>query len=598
MSKSFISPGFPSGFQFGKEPLLPKGIEEALILAGKDKGLSSKFDSGIGQIFGELVDIIGEPIAQTRIPQLIGNIFKSAVDTSTEAQKVNYPTSLPINNFYKEDDYELGVGMPGIDIGSYKDDDYELGLGMPGMDSSYKDDDYELGLGMADTIQKNLNLGMGDDETFGLTEVAKESIAPEDEGEPSDIIKTTTNKVDDKKEETKKQSLDDLVDSSAESFLKSLEGDDFKVRSLDEYKKDFADATGLDTSGKADKSTALMALGLALMQNKAGKGFNVSNMLSEVGKAGEAALPALEKAKTEAKQAQLAAGRYALQSRDRDTADKKSRLTELATYKRNRRDTLSDYYRQLGDQKSVEYIKHQYDKELKYIDYAQEKLTASAKGDEFKNIYQDKLLPGNEVAKVGYGFIGTEPKYTNPTVDATQVTKAYIKSQRALVSLDKLDELFDSLAAEPSQSGALLYDRAASILSSLGIGDADKWFGDRGISRESEAKKLINVLVQENKRFISQETGNGVSEGDKEDIKTVFGQLQVGKPIEENKAIIAEVRGLFDYPRGILENQVLSFLEDENKYVDNKTYQATVSEIEKLLGGAENVLNQTEFDVS
>jgi len=424
-------------------------------------------------------------------------------------------------------------------------------------------------------------LTIDDDETFGLGDT-----------------KSDATKADGKKEEIKKQSLDDLVDSSAESFLKSLEGDDFKVRSLDEYKKDFADATGLDTSGKADKSTALMALGLALMQNKAGKGFNVSNMLSAVGEAGEKALPALEKAKSEAKQAQLAAGQYALQSRDRDTADKKSRLTELANYKRNRRDTLSDYYRQLGDQKAVDYIKHQYDKELKYIDYAQEKLTADAKGDEFKSIYQDKLLPGNEQVKVGYGFIGTEPKFINPTVDATQVTQQYIKGQRALTSLDRLDGLLASLESEQSPAGTILFDRGKSVLSALGIGKPEEWFGQRGISRESEAQAIINVLIQENKRFITQETGNGVSEGDKEDIKNVLGRIELTKNPRENRLIIAELRGIFDNPMTVLENQVTSFLDDKNKYVDNQTYQSTVSEIENLLGGAQNVLQQTEFDVS
>ena len=34
-------------------------------------------------------------------------------------------------------------------------------------------------------------------------------------------------------------------------------------------------------------------LGLALMQNKAGKGFNVAKMLQSVGTAGESAMPAL-----------------------------------------------------------------------------------------------------------------------------------------------------------------------------------------------------------------------------------------------------------------------------------------------------------------
>mgnify|MGYP003630112959 CR=1 FL=1 len=87
-----------------------------------------------------------------------------------------------------------------------------------------------------------------------------------------------------------------------------------KKRTIAEYKKAFSEATGVDTSGKVDKSHALMAMGLALMQNKGG------NIFTEIGIAGEKALPALEKAKAEAKRAGLAAGQYALQSRNSDQA--------------------------------------------------------------------------------------------------------------------------------------------------------------------------------------------------------------------------------------------------------------------------------------
>ena len=91
-------------------------------------------------------------------------------------------------------------------------------------------------------------------------------------------------------------------------------------KSIDEYKADFAKATGIDISGEPDNRSALMALGLSLMQNRAGKGFNLSNILGEVGRAGEAALPKFEAAKKEARAGQIAAGKFALQERKADTA--------------------------------------------------------------------------------------------------------------------------------------------------------------------------------------------------------------------------------------------------------------------------------------
>jgi len=107
-----------------------------------------------------------------------------------------------------------------------------------------------------------------------------------------------------------------------DEFIKSARDtkspDATEVRNLEDYKKEFSDATGLDISGKVDKSQALMAFGLALMQNRAGKGFNVGKMLSEVGKAGEAAMPELEAARQEARSNAAAAGKYALDMRSAD----------------------------------------------------------------------------------------------------------------------------------------------------------------------------------------------------------------------------------------------------------------------------------------
>lgn len=65
-----------------------------------------------------------------------------------------------------------------------------------------------------------------------------------------------------------------------------------------------------------------MALGLGLMQNRAGKGFDISKILTSVGEATEKAMPKLEEAKKQFKAEQLAAGEFALkaQAKDRATA--------------------------------------------------------------------------------------------------------------------------------------------------------------------------------------------------------------------------------------------------------------------------------------
>ena len=81
---------------------------------------------------------------------------------------------------------------------------------------------------------------------------------------------------------------------------------------IKKYKKEFSEATGIEIDGKVDKSQALMAMGLSLMQNRAGSGFNVGKILNAVGQAGDKAMPYLREATKEAKAAKVAAGKYAL----------------------------------------------------------------------------------------------------------------------------------------------------------------------------------------------------------------------------------------------------------------------------------------------
>jgi hypothetical protein len=95
-------------------------------------------------------------------------------------------------------------------------------------------------------------------------------------------------------------------------------------KTIEKYKEEFSKATGIDVSGKVDKSSALMAFGLALLQNKAGKGFNVGKMLTSIGTAGEAAMPELAAARKEAKQAALSAGKFALEMQSSDESKRQA----------------------------------------------------------------------------------------------------------------------------------------------------------------------------------------------------------------------------------------------------------------------------------
>jgi len=93
-----------------------------------------------------------------------------------------------------------------------------------------------------------------------------------------------------------------------------------KKRTIEQYKEAFSEATGIDVSGKVDKKAFLMSIGLGLLQNKAGKNFDISKIAEETGRVIEEALPALEKAKESARQGALAGGKFALQTESADKA--------------------------------------------------------------------------------------------------------------------------------------------------------------------------------------------------------------------------------------------------------------------------------------
>ena len=140
--------------------------------------------------------------------------------------------------------------------------------------------------------------------------------------------------------------------SGFDAYLEAL-GDSVEVGTIDDYKKEFADATGIDISGKVDNSAALMAFGLALMQNKAGKGFNVGNILSSVGEAGAAAQPLMIQAKKEARAAQLSGGKYALEQRKAAQANRQAVLES----ERDRINELLKQDREFAEKRRLEQLK-------------------------------------------------------------------------------------------------------------------------------------------------------------------------------------------------------------------------------------------------
>lgn len=293
------------------------------------------------------------------------------------------------------------------------------------------------------------------------------------------------------------------------------------ARDLDFYKKEFAKATGVNITGKPDKSNFLMALGLGLMQNRAGKGFNVGKILSAVGEATEKAMPELKEAQKQAKAELAAAGKYALQTLKSKQASAASAASALAKEERAFARTLF----------------------LKQMERETELLKARAKGIELKDSYFSEPVRG---LKIRYANTATSSGvFANPREAVNNISSALSNTDKAINTLDQLDVQLRQIGQADSPAIKIIGDRVLTALSGLGIVDPIKTFGKEGMSPEDLATALRESVIQEFKRFLTQETGNGISNIDVQNIQALLGVPGLMKNPQEYLKRIELVKSIF-----------------------------------------------------
>jgi len=279
-----------------------------------------------------------------------------------------------------------------------------------------------------------------------------------------------------------------------------------KKDSLERYKKEFSEATGIDVSGKVDKGRALMSFGLALMQNKAGKDFNVSKILKETAVAGEEALPALDKATANAKAGQLAAGQYALGQQKADVAAERAAISSSAKFK-------NDLYLKF------------YDSSLKREENLLEsKLTIQEQMAEAKAAGKDFTKVDGRTYAVGQGSAASwEVKYVYDSTDPNggfllkpeNAIKKHIQGREGVTDARELITGLKGAAAEIAEGGgskAFVYDKLLSF--GKAVMPANYLTGQP--TNVEDYDKGVKSILAEFKRFLTQETGNGISDKDVE----------------------------------------------------------------------------------
>ena len=282
------------------------------------------------------------------------------------------------------------------------------------------------------------------------------------------------------------------------------------VKDIEEYKRDFAKATGIEIDGKPDKRDALMAFGLALMQNKAGKGFNVGKMLSATGEAGEKAMPLLTKAKDKAEAAQIAAGKYALSQAEKGKSADEAYKKEYRAYKNA-------------------FIVREMDRE----DAAAK---AAAKGLEYKNVDAQDVVKGTEIH---YGVLNGQSVLAKPAADARNIVTAANRYSKGLGTLNEMKDSLIRLADSKNlmgPTGKKFFDGVKDQLIGLGLKDAKLTYGEDAISDLTKADNLRKTIINEYKRLLLQESQ--VSDYDLKHLEASLGKQGLfGNPNEAIDAL-------------------------------------------------------------
>ena len=367
------------------------------------------------------------------------------------------------------------------------------------------------------------------------------------------------------------------------------------AKTMEEYKKEFSDATGIDITGQPDNSAALTAFGLALMQNKAGKGFDVGELLSETGKAGEKALPLMAQARKEAREAQIAAGQYALGASKEDRLARAKSLDEATKYLVGRRDTIldqqrarieamDDFEKQRIATIELETLKAGFDAEIKW----QEAL-AAANEPNFKvgNTKDWEPLGNTMPVKITMGIKEKDgrPVFLYPAEQAETLGQALADVTDGMNSLDSLrDKIIEASRTDAGEfagiSGQKAYEVYQQWAASLGyeagaVPQFDKDGKYTGNSERQmpvqEADAIRQRLIAQFKRFLTQETGNGISNVDVKNIENLLGQVNFLTDPQGALNRLEEVRAIFQASESKITGALKKF-DNRDRYQSPEEY--------------------------
>ena len=325
-------------------------------------------------------------------------------------------------------------------------------------------------------------------------------------------------------------------------------------RTIEEYKRAFSEATGIDTSGKVDKKDALMAFGLALMQNKAGKSFNVSKMLTSVGEAGDKAMPALQRAKNLAREGALAGGKYALQTQSADKAIRAAgaeKAMNRSSYYVYENDPEGKPYGKFDNGKTVQLNKYELNDlindpnfdsnysfitESAYLDVLKEKNAVPEYGDQWDKNEPISLIgddDGPEIFKVTGARRSSNykgPRDGNSLQLAESPNEVYRRIMKEQENVNLLSGQF-AKAIGQIQEGVSIPNQIGSAVT-MGLRNLGFDVGN-GTTSIKQVKNFLLRIQATNAANILGESGKTLSDNDRKMVANIVGDVNFNTATEE-----------------------------------------------------------------
>ena len=318
-------------------------------------------------------------------------------------------------------------------------------------------------------------------------------------------------------------------------------------RTIEEYKRVFSEATGIDTSGKVDKKDALMAFGLALMQNKAGKGFNVGKMLQSVGEAGDKAMPALQRAKERARQGALAGGKYALEMESADTAKRaaaREKAMDRGKYWVYKKGAEGSEFEGFDQGQFVDLNKYELNKLImdpnfeKQFDFVngsdrmailEKRAEGVDLGDQWDSYERVSLIGGKAddvppelqvlAAPAASNYKGITPTSFKLAETPETIAQRFIEYQDSINSGAKKFEVLIANLNEGISVPKQILGGMKQTLRNFGIAAGDM------PSTVSDAKRMLNNLAIDEATNILKESGKTLSDTDRQLVKDRIGKI-------------------------------------------------------------------------